>query len=114
MILEVHLNNFVAKSEHDSMLSSHPFLHVNTAGWILQLIGLIQFISLNQLFLLLRIIILFQVRFKVLKKSNFLLKILREIGKAVLRHDVLFFVSSDGLSLVIIELSSAGLSHDLC
>ena len=114
MILEVHLHNFIAKSKHNSMLGPHPFLDVNTARWILQLIGLIQFVPLNKLFFLLRIIVLFQIRLEMLEKCHLLLEILREISEAVLRHDVLLFVGSDGFSLIIVELSSTGLSYDLC
>ena len=89
------------------MLGPHPFLDVNAARWILQLICLVHLIPLDQLFLLLRVIVLFQIRFEVLKKSDFLLDLLREVGEAVLGHHVLLFVCSDGFSLVIVELGSA-------
>lgn len=112
MILEVYLNDFVAESKHNSMLGSHPFLDVNAARWILQFIRLIQLISLNQLFLLLRIVVLFQIRFKVLEKCYLLLELLREIGEAVLRHYILLFICSYGFSFIIIELSSARLCNN--
>ena len=114
MILEVYLNDFVAKSKHNRMLGSHPFLDVNTAGWIQQLICLIQFISLNQLFLFLRIIVLFQIRFEVLKKCNLLLEFCREIDEAVLSHHVLLFICSNSFPLIIVELSSARLGDNFC
>ena len=66
VILEVNLDDLVAKSEHNCMLGPHPFLDINAARWILQLVRLIHLISLNQLFLLLRIIVLFQISFEVL------------------------------------------------
>lgn len=47
VILEVHLDNLVAESEHDSMLGPHPLLHVDGAGRVLQLVGLVHFIPLN-------------------------------------------------------------------
>ena len=109
MILEVYLDDFVAESKHDSMLGSHPFLDVNAARWILQLICLVQLISLNQLLLFLRIIVLFQIRFKVLEKCYLLLELLREIGEAILRHYVLLFICCNGFSFIIIELCSARL-----
>ena len=31
VVLEVHLHNFVAESEHDGVLSAHPLLHVDGA-----------------------------------------------------------------------------------
>lgn len=33
MILETHLYNFIAKSEHYGVLSSHPLLHVD--DWLI-------------------------------------------------------------------------------
>ena len=29
MILEIHLNDLVAKAEHDGMLGAHPLLHID-------------------------------------------------------------------------------------
>lgn len=106
VILEVNLDDFVAQSEHNCMLGPHPFLDVNATRWILQLVCLIQLVPLDQLFLLLRVVVLFQIRLKVLQKSDFLLDLLREVVKGVLGHHVLFFVCSNSLSLIIIELGS--------
>lgn len=61
VILEVDLDYLVAKSEHDRVLSSHPLLHVHGAGWVLQLVCLIHFVSLDELLLLLRIVVLLQI-----------------------------------------------------
>ena len=61
VVLEVDLHYLVAQSEHDGMLGSHPFLDINGAGRVLQLVSLIQFVSLNKLFFFLRIIVLLQV-----------------------------------------------------
>jgi len=76
MVLEVNLNDFVAEAEHDRVLCSHPFFDINGSGRVLQLVGLVQFVSLNELLFFLRIIVLLQVGLKVLKQSDFLLKIL--------------------------------------
>ena len=58
VILEVYLNNFVAKSEHDSVLCTHPLLHVNWSCWVLKLVCCVLFISLNQLLFLYGVIVL--------------------------------------------------------
>lgn len=67
VILEVHLNNFVTESKHDSVLSPHPFLDVNWARWVLKLVCLVHLVALNQLLFLCWIIVLFKVRLEVLK-----------------------------------------------
>lgn len=41
MILEVNLYNFVAETEHDGVTGAHPFLHVDRAGWRLQVLQVI-------------------------------------------------------------------------
>ena len=61
VVLEVNLHNLVTESEHDGMLGSHPFFDINGAGRVLQLVSLIQFVSLNKLFFFLRIVVLLQV-----------------------------------------------------
>lgn len=67
VILEVDLDYLVAKSEHDRVLSSHPLLHVHGAWWVLQLVCLIHFVSLDELLLLLRIVVLLQIRLEMLQ-----------------------------------------------
>ena len=67
MILEVHLDNLVAEAEHDRVLRSHPLLHVYGAGWVLQLVCLVHFVSLDQLLLLLRVVVLLQIRLEMLQ-----------------------------------------------
>lgn len=79
VILEVNLHNLVAQSEHYSMLSSHPLLHIDTSWWVLKLVGLIQKISLNQLLLFLRIVVLLKIGFEMLKQSYFFLQFLWEV-----------------------------------
>ena len=113
VVLEVNLDDLVAQAEHDRVLGSHPFLDIDGAWRVLQFVGLIQEISLNELLLLLRVIILFKVGLEVLKKSYFFLKLLWEIGEAVLGHHILLFIGCNGFSLIIVELSSAGLRNDL-
>ena len=77
MILEVNLHDFVAQSEHDRVLGSHPFLDVDGAWWVLKLVCLVQFVPLNELLFFLRVVVLLQVGLEVLQQSDFLLKILR-------------------------------------
>lgn len=68
VILEVHLHNLVAKSEHDSMLCSHPFLDVDGARWILHLsLALNLLVSLDKLLFLNLVVVLFKVRLEVLQ-----------------------------------------------
>lgn len=61
VVLEVHLDNLVAKSEHDGMLGSHPLLHVHGSWWILELVGFVHFVSLNEGFFLSWIIVLLKI-----------------------------------------------------
>lgn len=67
VILEVNLNYLVAEAEHDCMFGTHPFFDVNGAGRVLQFIGLVQFISLNELLFFLGIVVLLQVGLEVLQ-----------------------------------------------
>ena len=65
MVLEIDLHDLVAQTEHDGMLRSHPFLNIHRAWRVLKLVGLIQFIALNQSLLFLRIIVLLKIRLKM-------------------------------------------------
>lgn len=107
MILEVNLHDFVAETEHDGMLCSHPFFDVDGAGWVLELVGLVQFVPLNELLLFLRIVVLLQVGLEVLQQSDLLLKILRVTREVILLHHILLFVCCDSFSFVIVELRTA-------
>ena len=66
MILKVDLDNFVAESEHDSVLGSHPLLHID-----LSLPIVIQTIFFPCDLCLLGIVL--KVRSEVLKEGDFLL-----------------------------------------
>ena len=114
VILEVNLDYLVAKPEHDRVLGSHPFLDVNGAGRVLQFVGLVHFVSLNELLLLLRVVILFQIRLEMLQQSHLLLQFLREVREIILLHHVLLLVLRHCFSLVVVELGAARLRHDLC
>ena len=107
MILEVNLHDFVAQSEHDRVLGSHPFLDVDGAWWVLKLVSLVQFVPLNELLFFLRVVVLLQVGLEVLQQSDFLLKILRVTRKVILLHHILLFVRCDGFSFIIVELRTA-------
>lgn len=61
VVLEVHLHNFVAQPEHDCMFCSHPFLHVYRPRRVLQLVGEVYFVPLDQLCFLLRVVVLLEV-----------------------------------------------------
>jgi len=74
VVLEIDLHDLVAQTEHDGVLRAHPFLHVDRAGRVLHLVGFIQFVALDQLLLLGRVIILLKVRFKVLEQSYLFLQ----------------------------------------
>ena len=58
MILEIDLHDLVREPEHDGMLGAHPLLNIDRSWRILELVGLVQKISLDQLLLLLWVIIL--------------------------------------------------------
>lgn len=114
MILEIDLDYLVAQSEHDRVLRSHPLLHVDGAGRVLQFIGLIQLVSLNELLLLLRVVILFEVGLEMLQQCHFLLQLLREIREIILLHHVLLLILRHRFSLVVVELGAGRLSDYLC
>lgn len=50
----------------------------------------------------------------MLKQRDLLLQFLREVREVVLLHDILLLVCCHRLPLVIVELGTAGLGHDLC
>jgi hypothetical protein len=106
VILEIDLNDLVGESEHDGVLGTHPFLDVYTTRRVLELVGLVQQVSLYQLFLLLGIVILFKIRFEMLEQSDFFLELLREVRETVLRHHILLLVCSNCFPLVVVELCS--------
>ena len=66
MILEVNLYNLITEPKHNSMLRPHPLLNINRP-WLSLLAPRIHLISLQQLFFLLWIIILLEVRLEVLQ-----------------------------------------------
>lgn len=84
MVLEIDLHDLVAQTEHDGMLRSHPFLNIHRAWRVLKLVGLIQFIALNQSLLFLRIIVLLKIRLKMSEQGHLLLEVLRIIIEAEL------------------------------
>lgn len=47
MILEVDLHDLVGQPEHDGVLGTHPLLNVDATRWVLELIGLVQQVSLD-------------------------------------------------------------------
>lgn len=57
------------------------------------MVRLVLLIALDQLLLLCWVVVLFEVRFEVLKKCYLLLQLLGVVGKTVLGHYILFLVS---------------------
>lgn len=113
MILEVNLHDFVAQSEHDRVLGSHPFLDVDGAWWVLQFVGLVHLVSLDELLFLLWVIVLLKVGLEVLKQCHFLLQLLGVAWEIVLLHDILLFIGCDCFSLVVVKLGATRLSNNL-
>lgn len=70
MIFEIDLHYFIAESEHDSMLGSHPLFHIHLMG-IFSLWRLWFFLF----FCLFVLCIFLQIASKVLKESNFFLEL---------------------------------------
>ena len=106
MILEIHLNNLVGEPKHYSVLSSHPLLDVDGSWRVLKFVLCIHFISLDQLFFLLWIIVLLQVRLEMLKQGHLLLELRRVSLERELAHHILLFVIYTLLSLIIKEVVS--------
>jgi hypothetical protein len=69
MVLEIDLHNFIAKSEHDGMLCSHPFLNINShsLGYGSSALRTTNFISL------LFCVVVLKIRSEMLKESDFFL-----------------------------------------
>lgn len=113
MILEIDLNYFIGEPEHDSMLSSHPFLDVDRARRVLLFISRVHFVPLYELFFLLRIVILLQVTFEMLKQGHFLLEIWWISLERKLAHHVLLFIIHALLTLIVEELVTRRLRYYL-
>ena len=112
MILEVDLYNLIAQTEHDSMASSHPFLHIHRArSWS------ILWTDLILLSMLVRCTLLscarLQVLLEVLQESHFLLQSLRELIERILRKHVLLLIIRYWLALIVVKAGSLVLCHDL-
>ena len=61
MVLEVNLNYFIRKSEHNCVLRAHPLLNVNGACRIQKLICCVQLVPSDELLFLSWVIILLEV-----------------------------------------------------
>lgn len=111
VILKVNLHDFIAQTEHNSMLGPHPLLDIHRTWGILLLVSNVLFISLNKLLLFNWVIVLLEIGFEVLQESHLFLELFGEVSKVVLRHHILLFICSDGLSFVVVELVACRLSH---
>jgi hypothetical protein len=83
MVLKVYLHNLVAESEHNGMLSPHPFLNVDLAVRVI----VYNFPLLCLQFSLLSVIL--KVGSKMLKERYFLLELFRVFFERVGSHNVL-------------------------
>ena len=87
MVLEVYLDNFVAKPEHSRVVGSHPLFHVNTAWGYSDGLKILRLrTALN--------FCLVEVGLEMLKQSNLLGNLFGVVLETVLRSDVLLLLSS--------------------
>ena len=93
MVLEVHLNDLVAQTEHDRMLGLQPLFHVS---WIL-FTGLQG--GIRRIWLLTGIL---QIRSEMLQQSDLLLQLLGKVCERMSLHDILLLLV-DKLSLEVVE-----------
>ena len=114
MVLEVNLDNLVAKSEHDGVFSSHPLLNINWRILHAHLIASFRADDLTSLTWKLLILVVFQVRSEVLKQSDLLLKILGVVCKVISLHDILLLSGGHRLSLVVEESVAIRIDDDFC
>lgn len=124
VILEINLDHLVRKSEHNSMSSSHPLLHINNFFHppLLRKVLLIVIILLNlrrerlQLSLprdsRLIALILFtslQITSEMLQQSDFLLKLLRVLSQSVFLSNILSITTS---SLHIVKVMAIWVQYN--
>ena len=123
MILKIDLNNFVRKSKHNCMSRSHPFLHINHVlndsilRFSLLFLSVVCLCKVRLEFfsfflVLLSVCWLFisiEIRSKMLKKSNFLLKILWIVCQRIFFSDILLIACS---SLIVVKVMSSRIKNN--
>jgi hypothetical protein len=113
VVLEVNLDNFVAKSEHYGVFGSHPLLNINWRILHTHLIASFRADDFTSLTWKLLVLVVFQVRSEVLKQSDLLLKILRVVSKVISLHDILLLSGRYSLSLIVEESVTIRVNDDL-
>jgi hypothetical protein len=110
MILEVHLHDLIAESEHDSMPCSHPFLDVNK---VLNLLWWRVLSSRNgdRHFLLAGLVSTFEVRSEMLQKGYLFLHFFRIVSQSVLLSYVLSILSVS--TFHVVESAAIWVKHNL-
>lgn len=106
VILEVHLDHFVGKAEHNRVSCAHPLLHIDHVCDL----------ALGSHHLLCRLFVglgfgrALEVASEVLQQGNFLLERGRVLNDSVLLADVLAVGSAP---LDVVEVEAVGVQHDL-
>lgn len=85
MILKINLNDFIRKSEHYRVPSSHPFLHVHNihdpSSLLLDILW--------DLLIRFRLLSSFQIATEMLQKGDFLLQVFGVVCESVLKAYIL-------------------------
>ena len=99
VILEIHLDDFVAKAEHDCMLSAHPLLHIDMRVHLKVLISTIPRVDRRRKarcggrklpgVSILGIFVGLKVRSEMLHQCHLLVEVLRIVSDFVHLHDIL-------------------------
>ena len=106
MVLEIDLNDFVGKTEHNGMSGAHPLLNVNNIHDSARL-----FLHVfRDLFIRLRFLGALKVAPKVLQQRHFLLKVFWIIRKSILLADILPICTS---SLHVVEVEAVRIKDNL-
>lgn len=128
MVLEVDLDDFVRKAEHDGVPSTHPLLNVDAARFVVRRGGIgIGIVAVNRGTVVTRRIVLlgvlvgsgllrcarFQVTLEMLEQGHLLLQLLGELGELILGQHVLLLALTNRLALVVEEAGALLLRHDL-
>jgi len=122
MILKVHLHYLVRQAEHDSMLSSHPFLNVHMRVYLERFTFLARCaVCAGEMLLVLHpcdaaffvpVVVILQVRSKMLHQSHLLVQFFGVAGYIVHLHHVLLLGGRYRLSFIVIKCGLRGLVEE--
>ena len=118
VVLEVDLDHFIGESEHDSMSSPHPLLHIDDFNDLALLRREVLFIRLHnrctfwQLIVIhsLALLIAFEVASEMLEESDFLLELLWILSQVVLLANILAVATP---TLHVVEVESIWIQNNL-